>query len=331
MAGARSGVAKRIADLEKRALFIHCCTHSLNLAVQDSARNVHCIRDLLELTKDTVNFLRNSPKRCRLFERMKGEVGPASDDISLRPLCPTRFTMRAASLTSMKANFEVVVEALDTISTSGTDESAATASGLIKRIESFDYIFALEISLPVFTDTDNLSKLTQSSKLAACDLKKAATLTADAIERRRTDDVFSLHFNDAKKMCVDREIAEPALRRVTRRPARYEDGSADPAVTTVELHYKRIFFDFIDRVVNGIRDRFSQPGFEMMVKIEGLLLSAKDSPTFDPSDVTAICDFYGNDLQQVRKYNNSTRFYLILQLCQIRKFLSSVEICFDLI
>jgi len=50
--------------------------------------------------------------------------------------------MRAASLTSMKANFEVVVVALETISTSGTDESAATASGLIKRIESFDYIFA---------------------------------------------------------------------------------------------------------------------------------------------------------------------------------------------
>lgn len=33
MAGHVTGVSTRIADFEKRALFVHCLAHSLNLAV----------------------------------------------------------------------------------------------------------------------------------------------------------------------------------------------------------------------------------------------------------------------------------------------------------
>jgi len=48
----------------------------------------------------------------------------------------------------------------------------------------------------------------------------------------------------------------------------------------------------------------------MMLKTEGLLLSAKDTPTVDRNNVTAICEFYGLDLQQVRICDNRTRFHL---------------------
>lgn len=82
MAGKKSGVAKRLANAEKRALFIHCCTHSLNLAVQDSSRNVHLIRDLLDITKDVINFVHSSPKRCRLLDRLKQHI-PAIDQRNL--------------------------------------------------------------------------------------------------------------------------------------------------------------------------------------------------------------------------------------------------------
>lgn len=298
MSGQRSDVAKRIADVEKRALFIHCCTHSLNLAVQDSSRNVNIIRDLLEVTKDVINFVHNSPKRCRLFDRLKREIHDV-DRRNLRPLCPTRFTVRANSLDSLKSNYEVVVQALSEISASGADDSSATASGLLKRIESFDYIFALEIAQAVFADTDNLSRLTQSTKLAAFDLKKAAMLTADATEKRRTDDTFTGHFVSAKKLCADRDIDEPRLRRRSKRPARYEDGG-EPAVLTLEVHYKRLYYDFLDRVINGIRERFSQPGFEMLIEMEGLLLQAAKSSVFDHSSVAHICEFYGQDMQKER-------------------------------
>ena len=38
MSGQRSGAAKRISDLESRALYTHCYGHALNLAAQDSIK-----------------------------------------------------------------------------------------------------------------------------------------------------------------------------------------------------------------------------------------------------------------------------------------------------
>ena len=41
MAGEKSGVAKQIKEEESRALFTHCYTHSLNLAVGDAIKTVN--------------------------------------------------------------------------------------------------------------------------------------------------------------------------------------------------------------------------------------------------------------------------------------------------
>ena len=50
MSGAKSGVAKRIQDLEPRALFTHCYGHSLNLAASVSIKSSEPMRDALDTT-----------------------------------------------------------------------------------------------------------------------------------------------------------------------------------------------------------------------------------------------------------------------------------------
>lgn len=92
MSGSNSGVAKRISELESRAVFVHCSGHSMNLAVQDAARNVQLIRDTIEFVKDVVNYIRASPLRLRVFETIRQqEIGASGETISvtsLRPLAP---------------------------------------------------------------------------------------------------------------------------------------------------------------------------------------------------------------------------------------------------
>jgi len=78
MAGARSGVAAKITALEHRAVYIHCAGHTLNLALQDSVKHITVVRDTLDLTRELVNFIRCSPKRCRLFDDIK-QLVPAAD------------------------------------------------------------------------------------------------------------------------------------------------------------------------------------------------------------------------------------------------------------
>jgi len=73
MAGAVAGVSSRIAADEPRAVYVHCLAHSLNLALQDSARNLPIYRDMMEYTKDLVNLIRLSPKRSALLCSMQGD------------------------------------------------------------------------------------------------------------------------------------------------------------------------------------------------------------------------------------------------------------------
>jgi len=68
MAGNISGVSTRIAQLEKRAVFIHCLAHSLNLAVQESSRSLPIYRDMIEYVKDIINIIRASPKRSAVCD-----------------------------------------------------------------------------------------------------------------------------------------------------------------------------------------------------------------------------------------------------------------------
>ena len=47
MSGAKSGVAKRICDLEPRAVFMHCFEHPLSLAASDAIKQSKLISDPL--------------------------------------------------------------------------------------------------------------------------------------------------------------------------------------------------------------------------------------------------------------------------------------------
>jgi len=63
MAGNVTGLQRRIAEVEPRALFVHCMNHSLSLSFQDAMSHIPYCRDAMNLIKDLINFVRDSPKR----------------------------------------------------------------------------------------------------------------------------------------------------------------------------------------------------------------------------------------------------------------------------
>lgn len=90
-----SGVQARIHEKCEKALYVHCCAHSLDLALQDASRSVSMIRDILDLVRDLNNVVRASAKRRGIFEKIRNELdngelanSPHSPH-SLRLLCPT--------------------------------------------------------------------------------------------------------------------------------------------------------------------------------------------------------------------------------------------------
>lgn len=103
MSGTRTGVAKRIANEEPRAVFTHCYRHSLNLAASDSVKKSKPMKDALDTTHEITKLIKFSPRRDAIFHVLKAENDKASNShtAGIRVLCRTRWTVRADSLLSI--------------------------------------------------------------------------------------------------------------------------------------------------------------------------------------------------------------------------------------
>ena len=99
MVGSKPGVATQIQRKEPRAILTHCYGHSLQLAVGDMVREVRSLRDALDTNSEISKLLKYSPKRDRMFEKLKAEL--VLETPGFRVLCPIRWTVRAALLQSV--------------------------------------------------------------------------------------------------------------------------------------------------------------------------------------------------------------------------------------
>jgi len=141
--GSKKGVATQIADKEPRAIYTHCYGHALNLAVGDTVRQSKTMRDALDTTHEISKLLKLSPKRDGLFERIKQELAPETP--GFRTLCPTRWTVRAASLHSVINNYTVLQELWDECETSDF-EIRARIIGVASQMLTFDYLFGVMLA-----------------------------------------------------------------------------------------------------------------------------------------------------------------------------------------
>ena len=105
MSGPRSGVAKQLRDEEPRALYLHCHGHALNLAAGDAIKHCKHTKDAMDVAFEVSKLIKYSAKRTAALEKLKVEL--SLDSPGYRVLCPTRWTVRAASLKSLLSNYSL--------------------------------------------------------------------------------------------------------------------------------------------------------------------------------------------------------------------------------
>ena len=141
MSGRLSGVQARISADYPNALYIHCFCHSLNLAVQDVSQKIELIRNTLDTILELSNLICYSSKREARVRKDFETHGS-----SLRPLCPTRWTVKHKSLESVEQNYAPLLETLEDIST-GSDsgiscyEVRSKAGGIFCSMQTFNTFF----------------------------------------------------------------------------------------------------------------------------------------------------------------------------------------------
>lgn len=118
MSGKNKGVKKILHDEQPKSIHVHCSNHSLDLALQEVAKENDKICDILCIVKDSSNAILESSKRRKVYENVV--VHATEDELeeklhNLIAMCPTRWCVRVRALVRYKKEYPRVRETLQKI------------------------------------------------------------------------------------------------------------------------------------------------------------------------------------------------------------------------
>ena len=95
------------------------------------------------------------------------------------------------------------------------------------------------------------------------------------------------------------DVNEPTLPRRRKLPERFDPGNAPPEFpTSAKELYRQQYFEALDLVVNCVKDRFNQPGYQVYRHLEDVLLKCVHGDNSYREDIDFVSKFYNGDLEK---------------------------------
>ena len=273
MLGHKTGVAKRIQEVQPKAHATHWHGHSLSLSVKDTVKNCKLLLNTMDTAKEVVTLIKFSPKRERLLGGIKENLDEQPATGGVISLCPTRWTVQVSCFHRIIDNYSALLqEWIECLDQKLQADVRGRIIGCQAQMNTFVFFFGLHLGERLFSHTDNLSKTLQKTKMSAVKEQRVANLTKQVLQKMRNNECFeSLNDTIVSKSKKHPSISEPALPRQKQAPSRFEIETGPPWYpTTPQEHYRRIYFEAIDLMVNTIDNRFNQASFDVYTKMASL-------------------------------------------------------------
>ena len=173
MSGSRSGVAARIQQENKKALYVHCLAHALNLAVSSVCDKSKILKQTFDIVNEICKLVKLSPKRETWLEALQSQSSDEEDPettshVKIKRFCPTRWTVRAATIRSVKANYSLLMQLWKKVDEDGKTPAdiKLRALGVLTKMKSFDFLFGIELAEQILSKTDHLSSYLQTQGIS---------------------------------------------------------------------------------------------------------------------------------------------------------------------
>ena len=167
MSGRLKGTASLISNSYPLALYLHCASHCLNLAVVKSL-DERSIRNMIGIVIKVSIFFSAHPKRQTKLEdsiHQTPHAGPPAVK-KLKDLCRTRWVERIDALDRFKNLLTCLVTCFETICNEGsskwTQDSLTDANSLLVAISTTEFLCALVITSSTLNYLMALTKRLQS-------------------------------------------------------------------------------------------------------------------------------------------------------------------------
>lgn len=299
MAGKTNGVAAIISAEYPLALYTHCASHSLNLAVVKSLE-VQSVRNMIGVVNRVSLFFHAHPKRQRKLEEAINTTTATSSVHKLKDMCRTRWVERIDALQRFKALFSSIVSCFEAISFEGSAlwsaDSLTDTSTLLVAITKTEFVSALVI---MSNSLNCLLPLTKSLQAESKDIVKAVQEIGNLVRllsemRENVDSIHMEWFQEVDKMCQSVQV-EITLPRLCSRQRNREN---IPAQSPSEYYRRTITIPVFDHLISEIKARFSSHQKTALLGLHLIPSILVTKPFSEIRDVlNPLQDLYVDDLQ----------------------------------
>ena len=299
MSGKTNGAAAIITSKYPQALYLHCSSHCLNLAVVKSL-DVTSVRNMIGVVNRVSTFFFAHPKRQSKLEEAIQNTQPESKVHKLKDLCRTRWVERIDAIDRFSDLHPSIVSCFESIASEGstkwTPDSLTDANTLLLAISTTDFISALVIANKCLS---YLLALTRSLQAEAKDIVQAVSEIDNLMSvlldvRENVETHHSTWFTEVEKKC-EAVGTEPSLPRLC---GRQSHRSNTPAQTPSEYYRRTITIPVLDHLLSEMKSRFSE---HQKTSLLGLYLVPSIMVTKPlaeiVTDLTPLEAMYRGDLQ----------------------------------
>jgi hypothetical protein len=286
MRGERSGVQRRLLDINPLAFFVPCGCHSWNLILGDAVSSCVQAQTFFGVLQRLYNLFSGSSMRWAV---LKEHV-----NISLKPLSETRWECRIESVKAVRYQLNNVSDALLDLIEKNTDcQLTSECHSLEKEITTYEFVISLVECYDILFKINLLSKMWQSEKMQLDIAIRHLDAFIDWLNDYRENgfqSALATASEIAEEVGIEKEFKVQRKRR-RRRHFDYETEDEAPELSPKEFFQINYFYVVVDTVRGSCQPRFE--ALKQHQSIFGFLYDIKRLKDINNAELLKHC----SDLQ----------------------------------
>uniref|UniRef100_A0A8C6WU32 TTF-type domain-containing protein n=1 Tax=Neogobius melanostomus TaxID=47308 RepID=A0A8C6WU32_9GOBI len=259
MQGKKQGVQRRVLELNNKALFVPCGSHTLNLVVGDAAKSSVRSISFFGLLQRLYTLFSSSVNRWAILRKHV-------KDLSVKALSTTRWECRVEAVKAVRYQLPEILNALSELTDYAMEkrdaEVVSTARGICQEMQRLPFLVSTIVWYNVLFQINKVSKILQSPNVSVETVRKEITAVTEFLQDFR-EHGFNAAVTDAREIAAGTEV-EMSWPEVRRRQTQQ---------TAEELFKTEFFLHLIDTALVTVRERFSH--LETFYELYGFLYSSE--------------------------------------------------------
>ncbi len=259
MRGKELGVQKRILDLNKRAFFVPCHCHSLNLVVNDAAKSSKDAISFFGIIQEVYNLFSGSARRWSILQKHVGK------NLTVKGVSTTRWEARIKAVRPFRYAAGEIYDALYEISQdeSFDAECRRDAENFGLKMQNFTFCCCVVIWHNILNQINTASKILQNISTDISAAKTILESTLMYLKKYRSEEGFEQSKKEAELIADDLDIdySFPPVASIRKRKKKkmftYE--ADDESITDPEHRFRtELFYTILDAAITSCEERFQQ-------------------------------------------------------------------------